>query len=103
STAIMQAVKDGSLSEKVLDENVARVLNLVLQSPTFKKYKYSDHPNLKEDASISRMAATEGMVLLKNDGNTLPLTSAKKIALFGNTTYDLIAGGTGSGDVNKAY
>jgi beta-glucosidase len=103
STAIMEAVKNGTLDEKVLDENVARVLNLVLQSPTFKKYKYSDQPNLKEHAAISRMAAAEGMILLKNDGGSLPVSSMKKVAVFGNYAYDLIAGGTGSGDVNKSY
>ena len=102
STAIMEAVKNGTLDEKILDQNVARVLNMILMSPTFKKYKYSNQPNLKEHATISRMAAADGMVLLKNDG-VLPLANSKKVALFGNTAYDIIAGGTGSGDVNKAY
>lgn len=101
--AIMDAVTNKQLDEKVLDKNVEHMLNIILLSPAFKNYKYSDAPDLKKDAGISRMAATEGMVLLKNNGSALPFNGVKKVALFGNTSYDVIAGGTGSGDVNKAY
>lgn len=101
--AIIDAVNDGTLNEKVLDENITGILNVLMQSPSFKNYKYSDKPDLKKNAQVSRTAATEGMVLLKNANNTLPLTSVKNISLFGTHGYDLIAGGTGSGDVNKAY
>ncbi|NCD69586.1 glycoside hydrolase family 3 C-terminal domain-containing protein [Mucilaginibacter agri] len=100
--AIIEGVKDGKITMAQLDKNVTNILNIMLKSPTFKGYKYSDKPDLKADAKVSRMAATEGMVLLKNESHALPLTS-KTVALFGNTSYDLIAGGTGSGDVNKAY
>ena len=103
SQRIIDAVNHDSLDVKVLDENVNRILNIILQSPSFKHYKYSDKPDLKKDAEVSRTAAEEGMILLKNDGNTLPLKNQKKVALFGNTSYNIIAGGTGSGDVNKAY
>jgi beta-glucosidase len=101
--AIVAAVKSGKLSQQQLDENVERTLRIVLLSPTFKQYKYSNAPDLKAHAQVSRHAATQGMVLLKNDGGTLPLAQARKVALFGKTSYDLLAGGTGSGDVNKAY
>ncbi|MGI4728998.1 MAG: glycoside hydrolase family 3 C-terminal domain-containing protein [Janthinobacterium lividum] len=104
SDMIIAAVKSGQLSEKVLDENVAGMLNVILQSPSFKGNKYSDQPDLKRNAQIARVAATEGMVLLKNDGQALPFNkSTKNIAVFGYNGYELIAGGTGSGDVNKAY
>lgn len=101
--AIIDGVKSGKITMAQLDANVTHILNIVLKSPTFKGYKYSDKPDLKADAMVSRQAATEGMVLLKNDDRTLPMISAKNIALYGITSYDLFAGGTGSGDVNKAY
>jgi beta-glucosidase len=100
---LIEGVKSGKITMTQLDKNVTNILNIILKSPTFKGYKYSDKPDLKADAKVSRMAATEGMVLLKNDDHVLPLTGKKSVSLFGNTSYDLIAGGTGSGDVNKAY
>jgi beta-glucosidase len=103
SKAIMDAVKNGTLDEKVLNENVAGILDIMLKSPAFKNYKFTNKPDLKRDAQISRGAASEGMVLLKNENNALPIKSSVNIALFGNHGYELIAGGTGSGSVNKAY
>jgi len=104
SDSIIAAVKSGRLSEKVLDDNVAGILNVILGSPSFSNYKYSDQPDLKKDARIARQAAAEGMVLLKNFGGALPLRKdVHTVAVFGINGYELIAGGTGSGDVNKAY
>ena len=103
SQAIVAAVKSGKISQKQLDENVTRILNIILKTPEFKKYQFSSAPNLKKDAEITRSAAAQGMVLLKNDDHALPLRAGKNVALFGNISYDLIAGGTGSGDVHKAY
>jgi beta-glucosidase len=101
--AIVKAVADGTVDKQLLDRNVERVLEIVLQSPAFKRNKHSDQPDLNLSAQIGREAATEGMILLKNDNNALPLTAAAKVALLGNSSYELIAGGTGSGDVNKKY
>ncbi|HEX8429539.1 glycoside hydrolase family 3 C-terminal domain-containing protein [Hymenobacter sp.] len=101
--AILAALKDNSLTSQELDANATRVLNLVLLSPTFKGLKYTSKPNLKQHAAVARAAAAEGMVLLENKTKTLPLAKGQKVAAFGNTSYNLVAGGTGSGDVNKAY
>jgi len=102
--AIVKAVQEGKLDEKILDRNIENILNIVLRSPRFKGYKYSNKPDLKAHAQIARQAATEGMVLLKNANAALPFAKeTKKIAAFGNTSYEIITGGTGSGDVNEAY
>lgn len=101
---IVAAVKDGSLPEADLDRNVRRILEYIVKTPTFKKYKYSDNPDLKAHAQVARRAAGEGIVLLRNEGNVLPLNPAgMKVALYGETSIDFVAGGTGSGTVNKAY
>ncbi|MEY8390586.1 glycoside hydrolase family 3 C-terminal domain-containing protein [Lachnospiraceae bacterium 45-W7] len=59
----------------------------------------------KKNAQLSRKAATQGMVLLENNGNVLPIstTTDKNIALFGPGAERPIKGGTGSGDVNQRY
>ena len=100
---IMAAIKDGSLSEAELDACVKRILNLVLRSPKMKGYAYTNKPDLQAHAAVTRQSALEGMVLLENRANTLPLKNVKNVAVFGCTSYAFIAGGTGSGNVNRAY
>ena len=100
---IVAGVKDGSLAIEDVDRNVRNMLNYIVKTPAFKNYKYSNKPDLKGHAQVARKAAAESMVLLRNEDNTLPVASGKKVALFGISSLDFVAGGTGSGNVNKAY
>ena len=101
--SIVAGVKSGKLDEADLDRNVQRVLNLVEKSPRFQGYQYSNKPDLEAHAAVTRQSAAEGMVLMENK-DALPFNeSVKNVALYGCTSYDFIAGGTGSGNVNHAY
>ena len=101
--SIVAGVKSGKLAEADLDRNIARILNLVEKSPRFQGYKYSNKPDLNAHAAVTRQSAAEGMVLMKNE-KALPFAeNIKNVALYGITSYDFMAGGTGSGNVNHAY
>ena len=102
--SIVSGVKRNKLKESDLDRSVGRLLELIEKTPRNQGYQYSNKPDLKAHAAVTRSAASEGMVLLKNDNAALPLSkSISKVALYGCTSYDFIAGGTGSGNVNHAY
>ena len=57
----------------------------------------------EEHISLSKNAAKEGMVLIKNENNFLPLPKGTRLALFGKGTIDYVKGGGGSGDVTVSY
>ena len=100
---VINAVKSGELSMKDLDKNVRRILEFVVKTPRFKGYDYSEKPDLKAHAQVAREAAAEAMILLRNENNTLPMEAGKKIAIYGLGSKRFIAGGAGSGNVNKPY
>ena len=57
----------------------------------------------KEHIRLSKEAAKEGMVLLKNEKKLLPLAEGTRLALFGKGSFDYVKGGGGSGDVAVSY
>jgi beta-glucosidase len=88
--ALLQAVKDGKVSVKRVDQAVRRILTLKFKLGLF------DHPFvdaskanatvLGADKDLAVRAATESQVLLRNDGNVLPLsTSVGKVVVAGNS------------------
>lgn len=100
--AIIAAVKTGKLSAKILDRNIKRILNQYLKTLSYKNIQITNQPDFEANRAVAKQAAAESAILLKNN-DALPISGHAKVALFGVASYETIAGGTGSGDVNKAY
>lgn len=100
---IVAKVNNGELDIADVDTSVRRLLEYIVKTPSFNKYAASDAPDLKKHADITRRAANEGIVLLKNNG-ILPLSpDIKTIALYGVSSYEFLSGGVGSGCVHPPY
>jgi len=100
---LINAVKGGQLSIDDVNRSVKRMLQYIVKTPRFKKYQFSNKPDFDAHAKITRQSSTEGMVLLKNEHQTLPIRDLKTVALFGVNSYDFLSGGLGSGCVNVPY
>ena len=100
--ALIKAAEKGELSLDHINRATTRILTLIFKTKKMQNYSYNNSPDLKKHAEITRNSASEGMVLLKNN-DVLPFSDINNIALLGVTSYEFIAGGTGSGDVNEAY
>lgn len=107
-----QLVKQGKISEKTIDDACRRILEAKYKLGLFDDpYRYvSEERNKKEMMSedklkLSKQAAIESMVLLKNQGGILPLNKEKKVAFIGPLVKDqrnLIGSWSGAGDYKKA-
>ncbi len=98
---IVNAVQGGRLDEAVLDRRVAAILRIILKLPAFRGEK---RPALDRErsAAVARTVAAEGMVLLRNEGDALPLDGGR-LAVFGANATDPIATGTGSAGVASPH
>lgn len=82
-------VLSGEISEEVIDLAVKRVLKIKLAKGLFEKpYKEPYKVDRTEHIRLSEKIAAESMVLVKNDGNLLPLSKDMKVALYGPFTYE---------------
>ncbi len=98
---LTEALKNKTLDESTLNKNLVYNMELKLNSPRAKGYIPSQKPDLEAHARIAREAAGEGLVLLKNEKNTLPFKGVKSVAVFGKISYYLIEAGTGSGGIRS--
>ena len=94
--AVIEAVRTGELSESVLDESVRRILRIVFMAQETPKKGTWNH-----DAhhALAQKIASEGMVLLKNDG-LLPLKDVEHVAVIGRSAAEAHFQGGGSSHIN---
>lgn len=100
---LKRAFRSEENGENMLDTCARRVLQLVMKTRSARGLQATGEPHLEEHARLARRAAAESFVLLHNEGGALPFNPEARVALFGASSYDLVAGGTGSGHVNAAY
>jgi beta-glucosidase len=96
---IVQAIQSGKIKEEVLDECVDRILDLIFTTEEVYKTPQKDFDR-QEHHKVAQQAAEESIVLLKNEGNILPLTKGKKVAVIGDFAKDARYQGAGSSIVN---
>ncbi|KIW07563.1 uncharacterized protein PV09_01519 [Verruconis gallopava] len=102
---LIQAVQSGHVSLEDVQNAVKRVLRLIQRTKGLENFHYpGELPD--DNKALSRAikkAAVEGIVLLKNDENILPIANARKIAVIGPNAERCVAGGGGSAKVNPYY
>lgn len=94
--AVVEAVKSGELDSEILDEAVRRLLKIV-----FKAQEENGKDSFDEEShhALARKIASEGVVLLKNEG-ILPLSGQEQIAVIGHAAKEPHYQGGGSSHIN---
>ena len=95
---IVAAVESGQLDETLLNQSIERILRIILKASETLKEEYSY--DIQSHHTLSRKAAGEGVVLLKNEQSLLPLDNGTKIALIGRFAKEPIYQGGGSSHIN---
>jgi beta-glucosidase len=99
---LLPAVQSGKVSEATIDDKVRRILRTAIRFGWLDREQTDlSIPKLNpEGRKVTLEAARAGMVLLKNDGNLLPLDKGKihSIAVIGPDAYPAVPGGGGSAE-----
>ena len=105
--ALVRDVESGAVPESVLDEHVCRLLRLAERVGALGGPREwpasSTAPDAPERREQLRRLATEGMVVLRNDGGMLPLATDAGVALIGRHALETVCMGGGSAQVNPPY
>ncbi len=106
-STLLNEVKNGSIKESTIDDKVRRILTVIHKLGLFEKTHEENLKliNTKEHQRVALKVAQEGIVLLKNENNILPISSSKikSIAVIGPNAAVARIGGGGSSQVNPVY
>jgi beta-glucosidase len=103
---VLAAVAAGDVKQSAVDESVRRILRVMFTAGLFDQpHSGGGEVDTPEQRAAARTAATEGMVLLKNEGPLLPLDSktTRSVAVIGPCAAVARTGGGGSSLVRPAY
>ncbi|WP_342608402.1 glycoside hydrolase family 3 C-terminal domain-containing protein [Vibrio tritonius] len=101
--ALQQGYKDGKLKDAEINLSTERIVTQMLKTPAAQNQPLTNQPDLSTNANVSRYAAEQGMILLKNHQQALPLKANQTMAMFGIAQQLTQKGGTGSGDVHPNH
>ena len=99
---IVKAVKNGDLTEEVLDQRLDELLSVIFDTHQATEEKKSSSFDIEAHHKLARKAAQESIVLLKNEDNILPLQPGTKVAVVGDFAQTPRYQGAGSSLVNPA-
>lgn len=102
---VLAEVKAGHISEATIDDNVSRILRVIFLSGIFDHPHAGGEVDTPEERAVALQGETEGIVLLKNENNLLPLDPTKihSIAVIGPNAATARTGGGGSSLVRPKY
>jgi beta-glucosidase len=103
--AVLAAIQGDLIRKEEIDDKVRRILRTMFVTGIFDKKLDKGVINTPEHQNLALKVAQEGTVLLKNEGNLLPLNKEKirKIAVIGPNAKEAIIGGGGSSNVDPFY
>lgn len=104
ATPFLKEIKAGNIPESVVNDKAARILKLIFRTVMNTKRPFGSFAT-PEHAQVARKVAEEGIVLLKNSENILPLngSSLKKIAVIGENATRMMTVGGGSSNLKAKY
>ncbi len=104
---LLPAIQQGKVTVATIDDKVRRILRQAIQFGFFDRDQKNSSIPLDDprSAQVAREEARDGMVLLKNEGNLLPLDKSKlkTIAVLGPDAYPAVIGGGGSSQTNPFH